>query len=80
MNNPKIVSPEKTGKNHFQYAEDIKQPKSRKLDDHHVAQQERHTGGYNCIFNEYLEFISLLKVVQQLKDKLTSKSLLWLDY
>lgn len=29
MNNPKIVSPEKTGKNHFTYADDIKQPKSR---------------------------------------------------
>ena len=38
MNNPKIVSPEKTGKNHFTYAEDVKQPKSRGLDNHHMDQ------------------------------------------
>ena len=36
MNNPKIVSPEKTGKNHYQLADEIKQPKSRQLDDHHI--------------------------------------------
>lgn len=38
MNNPKIVSPEKTGKNHFTYADEVKQPKSRGLDNHHMEQ------------------------------------------
>lgn len=36
MNNVKIVSPEKTGKPHFALADEIKQPKSRALDDHHI--------------------------------------------
>jgi hypothetical protein len=36
MNNVKIVSPEKTGKDHFALADEIKQPKSRALDDHHI--------------------------------------------
>ncbi len=44
MNNVKIVSPEKTGKTHFAYAEEIKQPKSRKIDDLHMEQQSRHLG------------------------------------
>jgi hypothetical protein len=35
MNNPKIVSPEKAGKDHFSYAAEIKQPNSRQLDDLH---------------------------------------------
>jgi len=43
-NNVKIVSPEKTGKGHFKLADEIKQPKSRQIDDHHVEQQERHVG------------------------------------
>jgi len=42
MNNVKIVSPEKTGKNHFAMADEMKQPKSRQLDDHHIEQQQRH--------------------------------------
>jgi hypothetical protein len=32
MNNMKIVSPEKTGKNHFALADNIDQPKSRAID------------------------------------------------
>ena len=35
MNNKKIVSPEKVGKDHFALADEIKQPTSRKLDDLH---------------------------------------------
>jgi hypothetical protein len=38
MNNPKIVSPEKTGKDHFALADEIKQPKTRQLDDFHKEQ------------------------------------------
>ena len=45
MNNPKIVSPEKTGKNHYMYAEEIQQPKTRALDDHHIEQQARFNNG-----------------------------------
>lgn len=44
MNNPKIVSPEKTGKNHFALANEISQPKTRQMDDFHKSQQERHIG------------------------------------
>jgi len=36
MNNVKIVSPEKTGKNHFSLANEIKQPKTRQLDELHI--------------------------------------------
>jgi len=39
MNNNKIVSPEKVGKNHFSYADEIKQPKSRAMDDLHIEQE-----------------------------------------
>ena len=42
MDNVKIVSPEKTGKNHFALAEEIPQPKSRQIDDHHIEQEQRH--------------------------------------
>lgn len=45
MNNTKIVSPEKTGKSHFTMADEIKQPKSRDLDNHLIETQERHTAG-----------------------------------
>lgn len=45
MNNTKIVSPEKTGKSHFSLADEIKQPKSRQLDEHHIEQETRHLGG-----------------------------------
>eukprot|EP00347_Sterkiella_histriomuscorum_P014048 403362357 len=44
MNSTKIVSPEKTGKEHFALADEIKQPKSRDIDNLHVEQQERHLG------------------------------------
>ena len=44
MNNTKIVAPEKTGKNHFAFADEIKQPKSRAIDDHHIEQEGRHLG------------------------------------
>jgi hypothetical protein len=46
MNNVKIVSPEKTGKNHFRLADDIKQPKSRDIDNLHIEQQQRQLGKY----------------------------------
>ena len=36
MNNVKIVSPEKTGKPHFALANEIKQPKTRQLDELHI--------------------------------------------
>jgi len=36
MNDNKIVAPEKTGKNHFALADEIKQPKTRALDNHHI--------------------------------------------
>jgi len=39
MNDAKIVSPEKTGKGHFQMADDIKQQKTRALDDFHKETQ-----------------------------------------
>mmetsp|Transcript_42319 Transcript_42319/g.40548 ORF Transcript_42319/g.40548 Transcript_42319/m.40548 type:complete len:101 (-) Transcript_42319:115-417(-) len=42
MNNVKIVSPEKTGKQHFSMAEEIKQPHSREVDNLHIEQQNRH--------------------------------------
>ncbi len=45
LNNPKIVSPEKTGKNQFALAEDIKQPHTRDYDNLHIQQQVRHTSG-----------------------------------
>ena len=44
MNDTKIVAPEKTGKNHFALADEIKQPRSRALDTHHVEQESRHLG------------------------------------
>lgn len=44
MNDNKIVSPEKTGKNHFAIGQDVKQPVSRKIDNHHIDQQARHLG------------------------------------
>jgi len=37
MNNKTIVSPEKTGKGHFEMADEIAQPKSRAIDDHHIS-------------------------------------------
>ena len=46
MNNPKIVSPEKTGKDHFAYSNEMKQPKSRQIDDQFIDQQYRNTSGY----------------------------------
>ena len=45
MNNLKIVSPEKTGKQHFRMADEVKQPTQRQLDDHLISEQERHTAG-----------------------------------
>jgi hypothetical protein len=36
MNNVKIVSPEKTGKGHFSLADEIKQPRSRQIDNLHI--------------------------------------------
>lgn len=36
MNNIKIVSPEKKGKDHFALADEINQPRSRQIDDHHI--------------------------------------------
>ena len=44
MNSKVIVSPEKTGKGHFAMADEIKQPKSRQIDNLHIEQQERHLG------------------------------------
>jgi len=44
MNNVKIVSPEKKGKDHFALADEINQPRSRQIDDHHIEQQSRHLG------------------------------------
>jgi hypothetical protein len=44
MNSTTIVSPEKTGTNHFKMADEIKQPKSRQMDNLHIEQQERHLG------------------------------------
>jgi hypothetical protein len=44
MNNVKIVSTEKTGKQHFALADDIAQPKSRAIDDLHIEQESRHLG------------------------------------
>jgi hypothetical protein len=44
MNDNKIVSPEKTGKNHFAIGQDVKQPVSRKIDNLHIEQQSRHLG------------------------------------
>jgi hypothetical protein len=46
MNNTKIVSPEKMGKSHFSYANEIKQPKGRDIDNLHKEAQERHLGEY----------------------------------
>ena len=42
MNNVKIVSPEKTGKDHFALTHEINQPRSRQIDDLHIEQQSRH--------------------------------------
>jgi hypothetical protein len=36
MNSTTIVSPEKTGKGHFTMADEINQPKSRQIDNHHI--------------------------------------------
>jgi hypothetical protein len=36
MNSTTIVSPEKTGKGHFTMADEISQPKSRQIDNHHI--------------------------------------------
>lgn len=36
MNDPKIVSPEKTGKNHFKYADEVSYQNSRKYDNLHI--------------------------------------------
>jgi hypothetical protein len=44
MNDTKVVSPEKTGKNHFAVGAEQKQPNSRKVDDEHISQQHRHLG------------------------------------
>lgn len=44
MNSTTIVSPEKTGKGHFKLADEIKQPKSRDIDNHHIELQSRHLG------------------------------------
>lgn len=38
MNNAKIVSPEKAGRDHFALTDDITQPKSRQIDNLHVEQ------------------------------------------
>jgi hypothetical protein len=45
MNNVKIVSPEKVGKDHFRLADEVKQPNSRQLDNHLIEVQERNTAG-----------------------------------
>ena len=45
MNNPKIVSPEKTGNKAFTNADTLKQLKSREIDDLYIERQERHLGG-----------------------------------
>jgi hypothetical protein len=42
MNNTKIVSPEKVGQSHFALANEIKQPKTRELDNYHIEQEQRH--------------------------------------
>ena len=57
MNNDKIVSPEKTGKPHFALAHEVVQPKSRKLDDHHIEQQQRHVSKYNYYIYSYLHSV-----------------------
>lgn len=44
MNDNKIVSPEKTGKNHFAIGQDVKQAHSRKVDNQHMHAQQRHLG------------------------------------
>ena len=45
MNNPFIVSPEKTGKKPFSHTDTHKQVKSREVDDLCIERQERHLGG-----------------------------------
>lgn len=45
LNNPKIVSPEKTGKKPFSHADTLKQIKSRHEDDLFKEAQERHLSG-----------------------------------
>lgn len=44
MNDTKVVSPEKTGKNHFKVGAELKQPTTRARDDEHIGQQARHLG------------------------------------
>ena len=44
MNNPKIVSPEKTGKRPFTQVEGVEQIHSRKIDDLVIESQHRHLG------------------------------------
>lgn len=45
MNNPKIVSPEKTGKKPFAHADSLKQIRSREVDDLAIESEVRHLGG-----------------------------------
>ena len=51
MNNTKIVSPEKTGRNHFALAEEIRQPRSRALDNLRIEEEQRHLGKYNFVYH-----------------------------
>jgi hypothetical protein len=44
LNNPKIVSPEKTGKKPFTQTETIEEIGSRKIDDLMIESQQRHLG------------------------------------
>lgn len=44
MNDQQMISPEKTGKNHFAVGQDVKQAHSRKVDNTHMDAQQRHLG------------------------------------
>jgi hypothetical protein len=39
-----MISPEKSGKNHFAIGSDVKQAHTRKIDNTHIAAQHRHLG------------------------------------
>ena len=72
MNNPKIVSPEKTGKNPFLYADEMKQPKSRQMDNQFIEEQQRHASGYFwTIINTIIECICQGRELLSAKSRLT---------
>jgi hypothetical protein len=56
MNNVKIVSPEKTGKNHFALADNITQKNSRAVDNLNIEQESRHLGAY-VFYSNHIKFV-----------------------